>query len=106
MTAYLISQVEVVDAAAWRRYGEIAAPAIAQYGGEYLVRRAVPEVAEGDWAPPHADRQQIIVAQFPSLERLHTWYGSPEYAGALAIRKSAVRRRLLFVPGVDEAGNA
>jgi uncharacterized protein (DUF1330 family) len=52
MTAYMISQVEVLDAAQWQRYGEIAAPAIAQYGGRYLVRRAIPEVAEGDWAPP------------------------------------------------------
>jgi uncharacterized protein (DUF1330 family) len=106
MTAYLISQVEVLDDAGWRRYGEIAAPAIARYGGRYLVRRAAPEVAEGDWAPPHADRQQLIVVGFPGMEQLHAWYGSPEYAGALAIRKTAVSRRLLFVHGVDEPGTA
>ena len=106
MTAYLVSQVEVLDDAGWQHYGEIAAPAIAHYGGRYLVRRAVPEVAEGDWAPPHADRQQVIVVEFPSMERLHAWYASPEYAAALAIRKTAVSRRLLFVPGVDEPGPA
>jgi uncharacterized protein (DUF1330 family) len=48
MTAYMISQVEVLDDAQWQRYGEIAARAIAQYGGQSLVRRAIPEVAEGD----------------------------------------------------------
>jgi uncharacterized protein (DUF1330 family) len=106
MTAYLISQVEVLDNAGWQRYAEIAAPAIAHYGGQYLVRRAIPEVVEGDWAPPHAERQQIIVVRFPGMEQLHTWYGSAEYAGALAIRKTAVRRRLLFVPGVDEQESA
>jgi hypothetical protein len=58
MTAYMISQVEVLDDSQWQRYGEIAAPAIAQYGGRCLVRRAIPEVAEGDWAPPHPEGQQ------------------------------------------------
>jgi len=50
MTAYMISQVEVLDDAQWRRYEEIAAPATAQYGGRYLVQ-GHPEVAEGDWTP-------------------------------------------------------
>jgi uncharacterized protein (DUF1330 family) len=40
------------------------------------------------------------------MEQLRAWYGSPEYAGALAIRKTAVSRRLLFVRGVDEPGTA
>ena len=39
MTAYLISEVVILDEGAWNRYGEIAAPAIAKYGGTYLVRR-------------------------------------------------------------------
>jgi uncharacterized protein (DUF1330 family) len=102
MTAYLISEVVVLDQGAWQRYGELAAPAIAKYGGTYLVRRVQPEVVEGDWAQPDADRHEVIVAAFPSLDLLHAWYGSPEYAEALAYRKTAVRRRLLFVRGVDE----
>jgi len=102
VTAYLIAEVVVVDQEAWRQYGELAAPAIAKYGGTYLVRRMQPEVIEGDWAPPSADRNEVIVAEFPNLDSLHTWYRSPEYAKALACRKAAVRRRLLFVRGVDE----
>ena len=102
MTAYLISEVVVLDQDAWQRYGELAGPAIAKYGGTYLVRRVQPEVAEGDWAPPNADRHEVIVTEFPSLDLLHTWYRSPEYAEALAYRKTAVKRRLLFVRGVDE----
>jgi uncharacterized protein (DUF1330 family) len=106
MTAYMISQVEVLDDSQWQRYGEIAAPAIAEYGGRYLVRRAIPEVAEGDWAPPHPEGQQVIVVEFPSMEQLHKWYHSPEYAEALAVRKTAVNRRLLFVQGVDQPESA
>ena len=101
---YLISQVEVIDPEAWQRYRELAAPAIARFGGTYLVRGARPEVVEGDdWAPPHADSQQIIVAEFPTSEAIHDWYNSPEYAEAYAYRQPAVRRRLLFVDGVDDS---
>jgi uncharacterized protein (DUF1330 family) len=101
MTAYLISEVAVLDQGAWQRYGELAAPTIAKYGGTYLVRRAQPEVAEGDWAPPDASGHEVMVAEFPSLDLLHAWYGSPECAEALAYRKTAVSRRLLFVRGLD-----
>ena len=68
MTAYMISQVEVLDDAQWQRYGKIAAPSIAQYGRRYLVRRAVPEVAEGDWAPPHPEGQQNNVEAWSRVE--------------------------------------
>jgi uncharacterized protein (DUF1330 family) len=106
MTAYLISQVEVLDEAQWERYRAIAAPAIARHGGRYLVRGARPEVAEGDWAPPRPDRQQVIIAEFPTMEHLDRWYASAEYAEALTIRETAVTRRLLFVRGIDEGDTA
>ena len=78
-------------------------PAIAKFGGRYLIRGASPEVIEGDdWAPPNAGRQQIIVVEFPSDLEIHAWYTSPEYAEALTHRQQAVRRRLLFVDGVEE----
>jgi uncharacterized protein (DUF1330 family) len=36
VSAYLISQVEVLDPEAWENYRQRAAPAIARYGGRYL----------------------------------------------------------------------
>jgi uncharacterized protein (DUF1330 family) len=104
MKAYLVSQVEVLDAEAWEHYRTLAAPAIAKFGGRYLVRGARPEVVEGeDWAPPGAENQQLIVAEFPSEQAIHDWYASAEYAEAFAFRKRAVRRRLLFADGVEES---
>lgn len=103
MKSYLVSQVEVMDQGAWDRYRELAAPAIAKYGGTYLVRGASPEVIEGDdWAPPNANKQQIIIAEFPSDLAIHAWYSSPEYAEAFVYRQQAVRRRLLFVDGIGD----
>jgi len=33
------------------------------------------------------------------MEQAHAWYNSPEYAKAVAIRKTAVNRLLFFVHG-------
>jgi len=42
------------------------------------------------------------VVEFPSTKRLQGWYGSSDYAEALAVRQTALRRRLLFVEGVSD----
>ena len=97
MSAYVISEVEVRDAAGLEAYRSIAAGTIAQYGGRYLVRGGAAEAAEGD-PPP----KTLIVVEFPSMARLREWYASPEYAEALKVRQTALDRRLIFVEGVPE----
>lgn len=58
MSAYLISQVEVLDPAAWENYRARAVAAIAQYGGRYLVPGAAAEVIEADW-PAEEHRRRV-----------------------------------------------
>jgi uncharacterized protein (DUF1330 family) len=42
VSAYLISQVEVLDAEAWENYRTRAARAIARFGGRYLSEERSP----------------------------------------------------------------
>jgi uncharacterized protein (DUF1330 family) len=42
MPAYSITEVEVLDPNAHRRYVEVAGAAVARYGGRFLVRGAEP----------------------------------------------------------------
>jgi uncharacterized protein (DUF1330 family) len=35
------------------------------------------------------------------MQRLREWYGSPEYAEALAVRRTALDLRLVFVEGAE-----
>ena len=102
MSAYLISQVEVLDPEAWENYRTRAAQVIARFGGRYLVRGARAEVIEADWPVEEPPPQTVIVAEFPSIKALKDWYASPEYAEAFAFRAAAVKRRMIFVAGVDE----
>ena len=98
MSAYVISEVDVRDPADFETYRTIAAKAIAQYGGRYLVRGGAASIAEGGPAP-----KNIIVVEFPSMEKLRQWYASPEYAQALKVRRTALDRRLIFIEGVPPA---
>jgi uncharacterized protein (DUF1330 family) len=84
--------------AAFERYRTVAAKSIAQYSGRYLGRGGAASAAEG--GPP---LKNIIVVEFPSMERLREWYASPEYAEALKERRTALDRRLFFVEGVPPA---
>ena len=77
MSAHLISQVEVLDPEAWENYRERAAPAIAQYGGRYLVRGARADVVEADWPAQEPQPQTVIVAEFPSAEALRRCHVEP-----------------------------
>jgi len=102
MPAYVISEVEILDEDQGQRYCELAAASIARHGGRYVVRGAQPEVPEGDWP----DQQRVVVVEFPTMEILQSWYRSTDYAEALAVRETALTRRLLFVQGIEEAEGA
>ena len=95
MSAYVISEVEVLDEALAEVYKELAAASIAKYGGRYLARGAEAEVVEG----AQTTRRMVIV-EFPSIEQARHWYSSTAYAEALRVREAALDRRLIFVEGI------
>lgn len=101
VSAYVISEVEFDDAHHAERYRELAGAAIALYGGRYVVRGATPEAVEGDEWPA---AQWFVILEFSSMAEARRWYESPEYAEALVHRRTAVRRRLLFVEGALDEG--
>lgn len=96
MSAFVISEVEILDEEAAAKYRGLAEVSIAAYGGRYLARAAEPIVAEGG-----STHRRIVIVEFDSLEQIRNWYASPEYAEALRIRDAALNRRLMFVNGVE-----
>jgi uncharacterized protein (DUF1330 family) len=97
MAAYVISEVQPLDQELFDRYRTLAQTSIAQYGGRYIVRAAVPEAAEGDWSA----QRRLVIVEFPDMEAARSWYASDDYAEALAIRDHALTRRLLFVESLE-----
>jgi len=97
MSAYVISEVEILDRQLTDEYRTLAQATIPQYGGHYLVRGGAIETIEGDWTPKH-----IVIVEFPSMEKAREWYNSPEYAQALTVRQHALHRRLILVEGTPQ----
>lgn len=96
MPAYLIVQITIHDHDTYERYKALAPPAIAAYGGRYLVRGGKTDVLEGSWNPP-----RFVVLEFPSMERARAWWSSPEYAAAKALRQACADTEMLLVDGLS-----
>jgi uncharacterized protein (DUF1330 family) len=96
MPAYVIAHYDRVDdRAALDRYRPLAAAAVADFGGRYIVRGDVEKIAlEGEWAPPF-----LVVIEFADLATAKAWYASDAYAPALALRAAAGPRSLTIVDG-------
>jgi uncharacterized protein (DUF1330 family) len=101
MSAYVISDVEILDRALIGEYRILAQESIARYGGRYLARGGAIEAIEGGWNP-----KGLIIVEFPDMERARAWYRSSEYAKALKVRRRALDRRLILVDGARSANAA
>ena len=64
MSAYVISDVEVLDDELIKTYRLLAQESIAKYGGRYLVRGGQVEPVEGGWTP-----KAIVIVEFPDMAR-------------------------------------
>jgi uncharacterized protein (DUF1330 family) len=94
--AYSITEVEILDPDGAQRYSELTGIAVDEYGGRFVVLAAEPTVAEGEFPARH----RVVVIEWPDMQTLQTWYDSPEYAPAREIAATALRRRLIFLPGI------
>ena len=95
MAAYLIGDVEVLDAAGYEVYRQQVPATVAAYGGRYLVRGFAIEQLEGTWAP-----SRCVVLEFPSMAQLKTWWNSPEYVPLRALRERSTRSNIIVTEGV------
>jgi uncharacterized protein (DUF1330 family) len=95
MPAYLISTIDITDPAGYEEYKKLVPPALAKYGGRFVVRGGSVEHKEGDWCP-----RRIVVVEFQSMDQARTFYDSPEYARAKEIRLRTSTGSVLFVEGV------
>jgi uncharacterized protein (DUF1330 family) len=95
MTAYVVVDISVRDRETYERYKALAAPAVAAYGGRYLVRGGATERLEGGWSP-----SRFVILEFPSAEAGRAWWESPEYGPAKALRQTCAETDMVLVEGV------
>jgi len=99
--AYLVVQGTVRDDEAWRRYGAAVVPLIASFGGKHLTKGGGAELLEGG----HANERTALFG-FPSMDAIHAFWASPEYAPVKELRRDAATLDIWAVPGslIDSSG--
>lgn len=95
MPAYVVVEIEVLDAERYEVYKRLAPPSIAAYGGRYLARGGACEALEGGWQP-----SRLVIVEFPSVERAKEWWESGEYAEAKSLRHETARSRMVVIEGL------
>ncbi len=95
MAAYLYGNIEIHDPVLYEQYRAQVPAIVASHDGRYLVRGGAVEVLEGN---AKASRQVIL--EFPDMVSLKSFYNSPEYTSAKAIRQKAAAGTLVAIEGV------
>ena len=95
MSAYVIVDIDIHDAAAYDEYRKVVGSTLARYGGRFVVRGGKIDVLEGDWNP-----KRIVVLEFESAARAREWYDSEEYRVPKQIRMRASKGNIIAVEGV------
>ena len=95
MSAYVIVDITVTDPERYEDYKKLAPPAIAAYGGQYVVRGGKSEKLEGNWEP-----NRIVILEFESTEKAKEFINSPEYREARALRHETASSNMIVVEGL------
>jgi uncharacterized protein (DUF1330 family) len=96
MPAYLVTFIRVTDRETFRQYRKLAVPAVAQYGGRFLVRDGARTVLEGKF-----DDKELVLIEFPSAGDARIFYDSPEYQAARDKRIGGADFDMMIVQGTD-----
>ena len=95
MSAYLIVDVDLRDAAAYEAYKRDVPALIARHGGEYLVRGGEHEVLEGTWRP-----HRLVLFRFPDRGAIRAFMADPDYVPLKALRQRIASTDAVAVDGI------
>jgi len=94
MSAYLIAEHIITDAAKFEEHRSKVGPMMAKYGARYLTKGAGHKMPEGG----HWTLERVVIIEFPDMESINAWYNSAEYQPLIALRKAATSDQdMLFV---------
>lgn len=94
--AWVIAEVEITDAPAFKAYGAKVPATLKPYNGRVLAN-AKPDTKEGE--PPKGN---VVILAFDSLDAAQKWYASPAYKALIPERQKAAKTRLLLVEGLPQ----
>ena len=95
MSAYLIVDTQIENAAAYEEYKKLAKPIAEKYGGVYRARGGALDIVEtGLWTPT-----RLVIIEFPDMAAARAFVDSEEYAPVKPLRQQNARCTLAIVEG-------
>ncbi len=79
-----------------QEYAALAGEILPKYGARYLARSQRNAPLEGDGEAPCC----MAILQFPSLDAVRRWYGSPENQEAAKVRQRGAKFRIIAIEGL------
>jgi uncharacterized protein (DUF1330 family) len=95
VTAYVLAQLVIHDAAEYGRYVREFPSVLRQYDGTLLAADESPTVAEGCW--PY---DKVVLIGFRDEAALRAWADSPEYARISVHRRAGTDTTSLVIRGI------
>ncbi len=95
MSAYVIVDVKITDPEIYADYMLLAPAAVAEFGGEYLVRGGETTVFEGSRMP-----NRTVILKFESMAKARAWVDSEPYREARKTRHRSAVTQMIVVEGV------
>ena len=90
---YIIANITVRDAEAYKEYVARDTPIFESYGAKFLVRGGRVGASEGDTL------ERTVVIEFPDLETALRCFNSPEYQEVAEIRRANAESRIVVIEG-------
>jgi uncharacterized protein (DUF1330 family) len=96
--AYLVVTIrEILDQNAFDQYAEEVRPILQRYDGRWVAIEPQHVTRAGTW--PYV---RTVIVEFPSIERAHQWYDSPEYQEIIPLRQRAIDANIVIVRSLTE----
>jgi uncharacterized protein (DUF1330 family) len=92
---YSVSEIDIVDQAAYSTYVPKAQAAIKAGGGKFLAAGGAITVVDGE--PP---KSRVVIQQWDSLEKFQAYRNSAAFKDLLPMREKAAKFRTFVVEGV------
>ena len=90
LPAYVVTEIGIADAEAFREYAPQVQTSFAPYGGRYLVRGGAAQSFAGETP------KRVVMLAFDNMERARAWYDSPVYEALKSLYGPTVRCKTEF----------
>ncbi|MCC0026615.1 MAG: DUF1330 domain-containing protein [Zhengella sp.] len=97
MAAFIIADVDIRDAEAYKEYLPKARALAEKHGGRYRARGGELDVVDSElWTPT-----RLVIIEFPDMQSAQAFARSDDYAPVAAIRHANSKSTVVIVDGID-----